>query len=189
MNKYIQIDNFFSDPDDIRTLALQQQYRHRRSDEYFEGQRTQHVHTIDSQLHSYVCSRIITEYYGVSSVGINYTASVFFHKTSTSDLMDTQWINDRVHTDLSILSAIVYLTPNASIDTGTQTYTSINGEYVPDIVMSNCYNRLVVYPGNRAHSAITLADDRLTLLFFLESIDLDYKANDQAHAKGYITHN
>jgi hypothetical protein len=173
MNKYIQIDNFFSDPDSIRKLALQQTYRPRRSDEYFEGQRSPQVHMIDPALHSHASSRIITEYYGVSSIGINYTASTFFHKTTSADLTDTQWLNDRVHTDLSILSAIVYLTPGAELDTGTQTYARVNDEYQPDIIMSNHYNRLVVYPGNRAHSAITLADDRLTFLFFLESIDLD----------------
>jgi hypothetical protein len=171
MNKYIQIDNFLSDPDHVRKLALRASYRPRRPDEYFEGLRSEQVHAIDHQLHSEVSSRIITEYYGVTSVGVNYVASMFFHKTSTSDLTDTQWLNDRVHTDLSILSAIVYLTPNADLGLGTQTYTKIDGLYQPDIVMGNQYNRLVVYPGSAPHSAINLADDRLTLLFFLESIE------------------
>ena len=169
MHKYLQLDNFFSDPDSIRTLALQSSYRPRQSHEYFEGLRSPQIYTIDHGLHTSICNRILIEYYGSSARGVKYTASTFFHKTQASDRMDTQWLNDRVHRDRAIIAGIVYLTPNAPVGIGTQTYTEDTGQ--PDIVMGNRYNRLVVYPANCLHSAMDLGDDRLTVLFFLEAIE------------------
>jgi hypothetical protein len=175
--KTIQIDKFFDDPDSLRALALSLDYRSRSSSEYWEGQRSAQLHTINSSLHASVCSRIITEYYGYRAEHARYVASTFFHKTRASDTLDTQWLTDRVHTDSAILTGIVYLTPDAPISAGTQTYASIAGQYVPDIVMGNRYNRLVVYPADQPHSAMALTGDsdrdlRLVLLFFLESISL-----------------
>jgi len=173
--KTIQVDHFFDDPDELRTLALSLDYRSRSSSEYYEGQRSAQLHTINASLHASICSRIITEYYGYSADGVSYTASTFFHKTLASDTLDTQWLHDRVHVDSAILTGIVYLNPSAPITAGTQTYASINGELVPDIIMGNRYNRLVVYPADQPHSAVSLtgysdSDARLVMLFFLEAI-------------------
>jgi hypothetical protein len=175
--KIIQVDKFFDNPDSLRALALSLDYRSRSSSEYYEGQRSQQLHTINASLHADVCSRIITEYYGYRADRVTYTASTFFHKTLARDTTDTQWLNDRVHTDSAILTGIVYLNPSAPISSGTQTYARIDGSYVPDIVVGNRYNRLVVYPADQPHSAVSLtgqdeSDARLVLLFFLESISL-----------------
>ena len=175
--KTIQVDNFFDDPDSLRRLALSLDYRSRSGSEYYEGQRSAQLHTVNADLHASICSRIITEYYGYSADHATYTASTFFHKTLATDTADTQWLNDRVHVDSAILTGIVYLNPSAPISAGTQTYARIDGSYVPDIIMGNRYNRLVVYPADQPHSAMALtgrdhSDARLVLLFFLEAISL-----------------
>ena len=57
---------------------------------------------------------------------------------------------------------------------GTQIYRDINGEYVPDIIYHNKFNRLIQFPGPLPHSAMDLDggdDERLTMLFFLEKIE------------------
>jgi hypothetical protein len=171
--KTIILDNFFDNPDSVRGMALSLDYRKRTSTEFFEGVRSEHLHKVSPDFYNSVCSRIIIEYYGENNYA--YEASVFFHKTEASDKADIQWLTDKVHTDdLAIITGIVYLTPNAPISAGTQTYQKTSEGYIPDIVMGNRYNRLILYPAKTPHSAMDLFgnnyDCRLVMLFFLERI-------------------
>ena len=173
--KAIILDNFFDNPDQIRQMALSLDYRKRTEMEFFEGIRSNNLYDIDQKFYNDVCSRLILEYYGKNNY--SYEASLFFHKTFSSDKTDSQWTSDRVHTDhTATVAGIVYLNPNAPISCGTQTYQSTLNGYVPDIVMSNQYNRLIMYPAKVPHSAMDLfgsADDcRLVMLFFLEKITM-----------------
>lgn len=170
--KSLVIDNFFKNPNDVRNFGLTLNYRSRNPDEYFEGLRSDHLHTIDRNFCNNVCSKIILEYFGNGNY--NYEASVFFHQTSTSDKFDSQWLTDKVHTDPVIVTGIMFLTPDAPINCGTQTYQKVNGEYIPDVVMGNKFNRLIAYNGDVPHSAMDFFGDgvnsRLVMLFFLEKI-------------------
>lgn len=170
--KAIVIDNFFQNPDSVRNFALKLNYRSRDPHEFFEGRRSDHVHKLDRELCNNVCSKIILEYFGAGNY--NYEASVFFHMTSDNDKHDPQWITNKVHTDPVIVTGIVFLSPNLPVNCGTQTYQSINGKYVPDVVMGNQYNRLIAYNGDVPHSAMDLFGEgdssRLVMLFFLEKI-------------------
>tara|TARA_R110000787_G_scaffold184096_2_gene295891 strand:+ start:59 stop:580 length:522 start_codon:yes stop_codon:yes gene_type:complete len=170
--KTLTLNNFFDNPDDIKNLALSLDYRSRDVDEYFEGVRSPMIKEIDINLYDNTCSKILLEYYGKQP--LSYNADLFFHQTKDEDKKDTQWLNDRVHTDKGQIAGIIYLTPNAPTDCGTQTYLKIDGKYVPDIKMGNVYNRLIVYPSNFYHSAINLFGDgiynRLVILFFLYEV-------------------
>lgn len=173
--KALIVDNFFNNPDAVRNFALTLDYRSREHHEFFEGVRSNHLHTINEKFCSDVCSKIILEYFGTGNY--NYEASVFFHKTSNNDKHDLQWINDKVHTDPVVVTGIVFLTPDAPVSCGTQTYQISNGNYVPDVVMGNRYNRLIAYNGDVPHSAMDLFGEgdssRLVMLFFLEKITND----------------
>ena len=171
--KTVIIDNFFSDPDLVRKFALSLDYVPRTDKEYFEGVRSKPIFDIDKEFYYDVCSRILVHYFRPGNY--DYKASIFFHQTKNNDKQDTQWINDKIHIDKSsIIAGVLYLTPNAPIGCGTQTYTKINDEYVTDIVMGNQYNRLVIYPAKQPHSAMDLFGNdnmnRLVMLFFLEDI-------------------
>jgi hypothetical protein len=170
--KAIVIDNFFKNPDDVRQLALKLNYRSREPHEFFEGIRSNPLHEINHKFYHDVCSKIIVEYFGGGNY--SYEASVFFHQTSDSDKQDTQWIQNKIHTDPVITTGIVFLTPDLPITCGTQTYRNIDGTYIPDVIMGNRYNRLIAYSGSVPHSAMDFFgsgdNSRLVMLCFIEKI-------------------
>jgi hypothetical protein len=171
--KKVIVDNFFGDPDEVRSYALSLSYRKRNDDEFFEGLRSPPLHLLDRRLYEKICNKVISEYYGTDRK-FAYEAYVYFHKTSIEDREDPNWtnINERVHTDDMLTAAIIYLTPNAPMDCGTQTYQRIENKFVPDIIMSNRYNRMISYSGAEYHSAMDFFgsgdDSRLVVLFFLK---------------------
>jgi hypothetical protein len=169
--KVLVVDNFLDNPDEVRRLALKQKYKKRKKNQHFEGMRSCLVKDIDSNLADEICRKIISNYYCINN--FEYKADLFFHKTRLKDKEDTQWKNDRVHKDEGIVAGLIYLTPNAPLHTGTQTfvYNKSDDTFYTDIVMSNLYNRLVMYPCNVSHSAMNYFGDdknsRLVLLFWL----------------------
>lgn len=173
--KTITLNNFFSNPNDVRNFAMSLDYRKRNNNEYFEGVRSLMIKKLNANLYNSVCSKIFDEYYGKQPK--SFSADLFFHKTTDNDKKDSQWIDDKVHTDYGIIAGIIYLTPEAPIDCGTQTYLKIDDKYIPDIKMGNVYNRLIVYPSNYYHSAMNLFGDennnRLVILFFLYEVNFD----------------
>jgi len=174
--KTLVLDNFFENPSDIREYALSLEYNKRNQNQYFEGIRTNNLKILNNEFYNSVCKKIIQIYY---SKDINeFDANLFFHQTSQEDELDSQWINDKVHRDIeSIVAGIVYLSPNAPIECGTRTYVNVNNTFVPDIIMGNVYNRLILYPAKNFHSAsnffgkVKNKDNRLVLLFFLNHIN------------------
>ena len=72
------LNNFFSNPDEIRSLALSLNYRNRNEDENFEGVRSPLIKNVDIDLHNNTCYKIFSEYYGKQPT--SYNAELFFHK-------------------------------------------------------------------------------------------------------------
>ena len=170
--KTIIQDNFFDNPDTIRNFALSLDYSPRKPNQFFEGVRSKPLHLLDKNLYNDICSKIIKIYYDYKNY--EFEASVFFHKTREQDKKDTQWTNDKIHKDKAITAGIIYLTPNAPVNCGTQTYTKVKNQFVPDIIMGNKYNRLIIYNAQEYHSASNFFGEnnqsRMCVLFFLEKI-------------------
>ena len=173
--KTLIVDNFLNSPDNIRDLALSLKYRKRNKQENFEGIRSPSIKEIDNKLYNKTCNKIIFEYYGKNPK--SFVAHLQFHKTQEADKQDPQFMYSRIHQDdNAVIAGMIYLTPSAPIDCGTQTYKEVieNKQYQPDIVMGNKYNRLILYPGNYFHSARNLFGDnklnRLVMLFFLMKV-------------------
>ena len=171
--KTIIVDNFFDDPDSIREFALGLNYYPRRINQFYEGIRSEPLHELDKNLYNKICSKIILEYYGHANY--IYEGPIYFHQTRETDKNDEQWIFDKIHRDKAITAGIVYLTPNAPLDCGTQTYEKKGKSFFPDVVMGNRYNRLIAYNANTYHSATNFFGNnnqsRLCMLFFLEKIE------------------
>ena len=170
--KTIMVDNFFDDPDAVRKFALTLDYQPRQPHQFFEGIRSKPLHEINIDFYNEVCSKIILEYYGHANY--EYEGPIYFHQTREQDKEDSQWLKDKVHQDKAVTAGIIFLSPDAPMDCGTQTYRKINDEYFPDVVMSNKYNRLIAYNAQEYHSAMNLFGEgeqsRLCMLFFLEKI-------------------
>lgn len=172
--KSIVVDNFFDDPYEVINLAKGQTYYHRGVDQFYEGLRTPDLKTIDINFFNKVVSKILYEYFPTHN-DYKVEGHLNFHKTNENDLNDPNWIHDRVHRDNYLTSSIIYLTPNAPMTSGTQLYREVNGTPVADVVYHNQFNRMIMFPGEIPHSAMDFKggkEDRLTLLFFLESIEI-----------------
>ena len=171
--KVLIIDNFLKNPDEIRNIGLNLKYRTRGNDEGWEGQRSNLVESFNKKLSDEICRKIISSYFCIEK--FDYKAYLYYHKTKKNDLNDTQWINDRVHKDDGIIACLIYLTPNAPMNAGTQTYVYDENKdvFIPDVVMSNKYNRMVAYPGNVLHSAMNYFDTRLVILFWLYELKIN----------------
>lgn len=172
--KTLIIDNFLEDPDKIRKFALSFNYKKRNEHENFEGMRGPLIKEVNINMHNKICNKIIFEYYRKNSV--SFVADLQFHKTQELDKKDPQFMYHRVHQDKGLIAGMIYLTPDAPINCGTQTYQEIikNKQYKPDIIMGNIYNRLVLYPAEYFHSAVNYFGDnklnRLVMLFFLMEV-------------------
>lgn len=154
----IVIDNFFDNPDEVRDIALNSPFPVRGN---YPGARTLANPTEAMKLKfENIIGRRIT-YWPTDKH--SYNGSFQF---ATKD--HKSWI----HRDLTDYSAIIYLTPNAPLNTGTTTYrhkeTKLffetpetknklnndgNNYSLWDIVdsVANVYNRCVIFNGKRSH--------------------------------------
>ena len=176
MMKSLVIDNFFDDPYSVIELAKKQNYFPRNKEQFYEGIRTPNLKDIDVNFYNSVVTKIVYSYFD-SKFNYAVEGNLNFHRLSNKDYLDSQWMNDKVHKDFSVTSTVIYLTPNAPMTSGTQIYREIDGEYRPDLIFHNKFNRMITFPGPLPHSAMDLtggSEDRLTLLFFLLKIDKHY---------------
>lgn len=84
--------------------------------------------------------------------------------------------NTWVHKDQSDWAGVLYLTPNAPLESGTGLYREDgNGGYELVTALGNVYNRLVLYRGDLFHSSMlpgfgtTPETGRLTQVFFFNA--------------------
>lgn len=171
--KSIVTDNFLSDPYNVIEFAKKQIYHPRNSEQHYEGIRTKNLLEIDQEFYLKITTQLVYNYFDRSKT-YKIEGHLNFHKLSERDLEDPNWINEKVHKDDCILSNILYLTPDAPMTSGTQIYRDIEGEFVPDIIYHNKFNRLIQFPGPLPHSAMNFdggKEERLTMLFFLENIE------------------
>ena len=114
------IDNFFDDADSIRAFALAQQYT-ADSLGRWPGRRSLSLEQLHKQLWAYTCNRMLSAFWDVDAVPLHWSAQGAFQ------LVDAQWGEGWVHQDAdSLLTAIVYLTPNSQVSAGTSIYRRRN---------------------------------------------------------------
>jgi hypothetical protein len=110
----VVVDNFYSNPDSVRSYALAQEFK--TNEQYHKGARTQKSYIpswVQSEF-SRLLNRKVTEFVGATGV---------FQYCVAKD-------NVVYHYDTQQYAAMVYLSPNAPLQTGTQTYRSkITGLY------------------------------------------------------------
>ncbi|PCI53946.1 MAG: hypothetical protein COB34_08100, partial [Methylophilaceae bacterium] len=161
-------------------LAQKYTYCHERKDfKYiYPGRRTKDLVDLDKNLHEMICKKLISIFH-------NNEYDVMRWEMSTNFQSVTEKYNEGViHTDKNtIFAAVIYLTPNASLNTGTtlwrknKTFNQARYELAQaendrkfragDIVMdtgyhkmfdeivrvNNVYNTLILYEGRHFHSA------------------------------------
>ena len=180
----IAVDNFYDNPDEVRAMALQQEFN--PDIRYHKGRRTvkKFFPKNCKQVFEGLIGRRITNW-------IDYEYNGVFQYCTAEDPLV-------YHADTQSYAAAIYLTPNAPLETGTTFYRSRkhpevrkislesphygsvfeNGFYdktqfdVVDVV-GNVYNRLVIWDARTIHSASQyfgnkLENSRLFHLFFFD---------------------
>lgn len=121
------VDGFFDDPYRVRELGLQSaNYIHTNQQRgiSYRGERSDCLSTIHPDLFDQINKKILSSFYNLSSVDeISWTSSINYQLTNES--FGDGW----VHSDYnipSVITAIIYLNPNAPLECGTSLYRAKN---------------------------------------------------------------
>lgn len=172
MTNLIIQDNFLPYPNIIRFWALRQDFlsaeevatRYQRPNTW-PGLRSANINELDSDFANIVLGKIsllARQNFGVSN---QIEIRSCFQLTRETD--GTSWI----HKDDDVqVAGLIYLTPDAPVNTGTTFYRGFDNTEVD--VIGNVYNRLIMYNANILHKASryfgeNIENGRLTLVFFI----------------------
>jgi hypothetical protein len=113
----ISIDDFYSDADAVRKFALSQTYSAPPLGEY-PGVRTASLHEIDQEFTQKFCHKLFSLFYNFNNEQVNWEITTYFQKI-------TPYENPRTNVgwthmdDNTVLAGLIYLTPDADLDSGT----------------------------------------------------------------------
>jgi len=176
------VENFYEDPDAVRTFALNQkyQYRHQLKDVpyVFPGARTKDLSVINKPLFESVSNKIISLFHNPEYERMRWAISTNFQSVSED------YGRGVIHTDgNAVFAAVLYLSPDAPLDAGTSLFRKnkqfdqaayekalkdndkrfAKGEIVMDtsyhamfdeiVRINNVYNTLILYEGRHFHAA------------------------------------
>lgn len=183
MNEIIIKDNFLSNPDLIRKIALDLEYNQPRVIDYrsigidrvdvldnWRGYRhwfEEILNVPKEKILNTICSE-----YNLNSK--NYYLNTCFHysleKTKSTCFPSFEEYKYHRDSDTSVYAGLIYLYPDPPKHSGTTIITSNNTKNY----LENVYNRMIVYPSNFLHGPTDLFGNdiktsRLTLTFFLEN--------------------
>lgn len=176
------VENFYEDPDAVRTFALNQkyQYRHQLKDVpyVFPGARTKDLSVINKPLFENVSNKIISLFHNSEYERMRWAIATNFQSVSED------YGRGVIHTDgNAVFAAVLYLSLDAPLDSGTSLFRKnkqfdqaayekalkdndkrfAQGEIVMDtsyhamfdeiVRINNVYNTLILYEGRHYHAA------------------------------------
>jgi hypothetical protein len=182
MKDYLIVDNYFSNPKEIKDWAFKQTFYNKEDHPYkenlggFSGFRTNYINNIDEQKFNYLVNNLLkaselfyeqnfTEF--KAWLSFSYTLENIklpdFHKDETSLIQEDTKFKKR-------LAGVVYLNEDAEKEAGT---IIINDN--KELLIENKFNRLILYPPHKVHSVAksfgkTKEDARFvfTILIYLQ---------------------
>lgn len=184
LSDIIVIDNIFDNPDEVRSLALQQKYyntddhpEYTDTKVYWRGERTKKIDNLSKELYDKIFAEIFSKikrnifpYSNPNSYNIKFECKSYFHKfPSLGNIFNDDWF----HIDVNELYAgVIYLNPEPEQNSGT--WFVDNGAAHP---VDNVYNRLVLYKGERYHAPMKAFGEgnnsRLTLTMFFSMLKFE----------------
>lgn len=162
-------ENFFKNPDEIVGLTNKIKWIPPGLTADWPGVRSKNLCDILPNLNNYIISKILKLYYGRDNIKVSDTI-IQFHKIKLSDYENHNKKNTRFHKDYTDIAGLIYLTKGINDETiGT---SILDDEGNLGVKISNVYNTLVCYDGNKLHGATGLNDvERLTIVIFLKHIN------------------
>lgn len=174
-------DNFYEDPQKIRKFALAQDYIYchelKNVDYVYPGSRTKDLSVLDPELYVKVCRKLMSTFH------IQEYDALRLEIQTSFQIVGEKFGSGVIHQDNNVIfSGVLYLTPNAPLDSGTSLFKknekfdemkfikaladnderfranqSISYDYhdmFDEIVrINNIYNNLIVFEGDIPHCA------------------------------------
>jgi hypothetical protein len=176
------LENFYEDPNAVRTFALSQKYQFRHQMKnagyVFPGGRTKDISLINKPLFEKVSNKIISLFHNPEHELMRWKITTSFQSVSED------YGRGVIHTDSNtVFAAVLYLSPDAPLDSGTSLYktnkqfdeeryewflknndkrfdagqkimdTSYHAMFDEIVTVNNIYNTLIVYEGRHFHAA------------------------------------
>jgi hypothetical protein len=176
------VENFYENPDAVRTFALTQKYqfRHQIKDAkyVFPGSRSKDISVINKPLFENVSKKIISLFHNAEHDYMRWAIGTSFQSVTE------EYGKGVIHTDTNtVFAAVLYLSPNAPLNSGTSLFKPnksydeekyqwclkendkrfIEGKLVMDtsyhimfdeiVRVNNVYNTLILYEGRHFHAA------------------------------------
>jgi hypothetical protein len=178
------VENFYDDPDAVRTFALSQKYQFRRQlkgvEYVFPGCRTKDLSIINKPMFERVCKKIISLFHNPEHDYMQWAITTSFQSVSA------EFGRGVIHADQNtVFAAVLYLTPDAPLNAGTSLFkpnsqfdeekyqrslkdndrrfdegkiimdTSYHDMFDEVVRINNVYNTLILYEGRHYHAANT----------------------------------
>jgi len=182
MNKYpiTIVDNFYENPEEVREFALGLNYYSPReqdvSEGIFPGKRTKELGPEYPGFFYHSVNKLLSVFHDFRTQQISWNISNKFQ------LINSSYNSDWIHSDVGCeFAAIVYLTPDAPLDSGTSIYKKnknfnkdlyekinnekfsfyrdqgedkreiVNSMFTETVRVNNVFNRLLVYEADQFH--------------------------------------
>lgn len=160
----IIVDDFLDNPDLVRQSALSLDFYETGTFPGLRSDRADHDYEI------YIQQKIEK----ILNCRIKEWIQDSFRFQICTDNSDT-W----VHKDSSEWAAVLYLTPDAPLESGTGLYTGNESNWALETAIGNVYNRLALYRGTLPHQSIlsgfgnSIETARLTQVFFFNTVNYE----------------
>jgi len=119
----ICVDNFYSDPDQIRNWALSLDYNPAPEGQW-PGKRSEKLHLVDPNFFENFCFKLFSLYFDLEKTNVSWVVHTQFqliepYDEDPSSKKNTGWVH---YDDTSIFGGLIYLTPEIDINCGTSVY-------------------------------------------------------------------
>ena len=117
------VDNFFTDPNIIRTWGLSLP-KNPSKEGSWPGLRSASLHDINEEVHITLILKILSSYFDLKFTDVSWdSASIMFQETTphdrNDDILNQGWIHQDKEDDLA---GLIYLTPDANPESGTSLF-------------------------------------------------------------------
>jgi hypothetical protein len=155
------IDDFYSDPDSVRALALKQDYSTPLEGNY-PGKRTKRLDELDRNFFNQFCNKLLSVFFDLDSESISYEIDTSFQLIPSVDPNPMSPKNmGWVHYDENVIFAgIIFLSPKIDLNCGTSIFKLVDNEKLD---LSNAKQD-----------------------FYKNGIDSDYDNRIQRHRDAYV---
>jgi len=114
------VDNFYSNPDQIRDFALSLKYS--KIEGIYPGERTEPLFEIDNKFNVQFTLKVLSLFYNYRHEDVNFRVISFFQKIypfseNVKDLLNNGWFHS--DSDCTLAAGVIYLTPSPNPDSGT----------------------------------------------------------------------